>query len=68
VIAEKSANFGQPVLGVSISGAIFEEFSRRSANECGGSNKATIAAGPDRPAEISLCIVNAAQPEICTVP
>jgi hypothetical protein len=67
MIAEKNANFGQSVLGTTISGAIVEEFSCRSASECGGSKKATIAAGPDRPSEISLCTVNADHPEICTV-
>ncbi|KAI0542146.1 pectate lyase superfamily protein-domain-containing protein [Xylaria digitata] len=70
VISDKYPTFGGfPGYSV-ISGEVFRNFAIIGANQCAGSSKTAVAAGPFQPFGIpaqSLCLVHPDHPEICAV-
>ncbi|KAI2788237.1 hypothetical protein POX_e06250 [Penicillium oxalicum] len=71
VISDKLPSFGGfPGYSV-ISGQVMRDFTITAANQCSGTGKTAIAAGPFQPFEVvaqSLCLTSPDHPEICGVP
>ncbi|KAF2272061.1 pectin lyase-like protein [Westerdykella ornata] len=72
VIADKYQDFGSCFPGWSIiGGSIFSQMSRLGGNQCSGTKRTAMAAGPFQPCNFpaqTLCLTHPAHPEVCGVP